>query len=56
MLARAPSQVFNEKEMAGLGRQVASTGRLADDAVAKAINALVPVERTLDMDGYLNDG
>jgi len=41
MLARAPSQVFNEKEMAGLGRQVASTGRLADDAVAKAINALV---------------
>lgn len=41
MLARAPSQVFNEKEMAGLGRQVASTGRLADDAIAKAINALV---------------
>ncbi|MDX3810315.1 MAG: exopolyphosphatase, partial [Bosea sp. (in: a-proteobacteria)] len=23
MLVRAPSQVFNEKEMAGLGRQVA---------------------------------
>ena len=41
MLARAPAQVFNEKEMAGLGRQVATTGRLADDAVAKAINALV---------------
>ncbi|MCO5093122.1 MAG: Ppx/GppA family phosphatase [Bosea sp.] len=41
MLARAPSQVFNEKEMAGLGRQVASTGRLADDAIVKAIDALV---------------
>ena len=33
MLARAPSQVFNEKEMAGLGRQVASTGWLADGEV-----------------------
>jgi exopolyphosphatase/guanosine-5'-triphosphate,3'-diphosphate pyrophosphatase len=41
MLARAPSQVFNEKEMAGLGRQVASTGRLAEDAIEKAIHALV---------------
>jgi exopolyphosphatase/guanosine-5'-triphosphate,3'-diphosphate pyrophosphatase len=40
-LARAPAQVFNEKEMAGLGRQVASTGRLAVDAMAKAISALV---------------
>ncbi|QEL26463.1 exopolyphosphatase [Bosea sp. F3-2] len=41
MLARAPSQVFNEKEMAGLGRQVATTGRLAGDAIEKAIQALV---------------
>jgi len=41
MLARAPSQVFNEKEMAGLGRQVASTGRLAEDAIEAAIAALV---------------
>jgi exopolyphosphatase/guanosine-5'-triphosphate,3'-diphosphate pyrophosphatase len=41
MLARAPAQVFNEKEMAGLGRQVATTGRLADDAMAKALEALV---------------
>lgn len=41
MLARAPSQVFNEKEMAGLGRQVASTGRLAEDAIETAIAALV---------------
>ena len=41
MLARAPAQVFNEKEMAGLGRQVATTGRLAPEAVAKALDALV---------------
>lgn len=40
-VARAPAQVFNEKEMAGLGRQVASTGRLATDAMEKAIAALV---------------
>lgn len=41
MVARAPAQVFNEKEMAGLGRQVATTGRLAPEAVEKAIAALV---------------
>lgn len=41
MLSRSPAQVFNEKEMAGLGRQVATTGRLAADAMAKALEALV---------------
>ncbi|MFN3670626.1 MAG: exopolyphosphatase [Bosea sp. (in: a-proteobacteria)] len=40
MLARAPAQVFNEKEMAGLGRHVATTGRLAEDAMRKALEAL----------------
>lgn len=40
MLARAPAQVFNEKEMAGLGRNVASTGLLAKDAMERAIEAL----------------
>lgn len=39
-ISRSPAQVFNEKEMAGLGRQVATTGRLADDAVEKALIAL----------------
>jgi exopolyphosphatase / guanosine-5'-triphosphate,3'-diphosphate pyrophosphatase len=38
--SRSPAQVFNEKEMAGLGRAVTTTGRLADDAVATALNAL----------------
>jgi exopolyphosphatase/guanosine-5'-triphosphate,3'-diphosphate pyrophosphatase len=41
MRGRAPAQVFNEKEMAGLGRQVVTTGRLAADAVEKAIQALL---------------
>lgn len=41
MLARAPAQVFNEKEMAGLGRQVATTGRLAEDTMARALEALL---------------
>jgi exopolyphosphatase/guanosine-5'-triphosphate,3'-diphosphate pyrophosphatase len=40
-LSRAPAQVFNEKEMAGLGRGVATTGMLAPDAVEKALAALV---------------
>ena len=39
-VSRNAAQVFNEKEMAGLGRQVATTGRLADDAVQKALIAL----------------
>ncbi|MGL4325539.1 MAG: exopolyphosphatase [Beijerinckiaceae bacterium] len=39
-LSRSPAQVFNEKEMVGLGRGVATTGRLADDAVGKALVAL----------------
>ena len=40
-LSRSLAQVFNEKEMAGLGRNVVSTGALATDAVEKALHALV---------------
>ncbi|MGL5362161.1 MAG: Ppx/GppA family phosphatase [Bosea sp. (in: a-proteobacteria)] len=40
-LSRSPAQIFNEKEMAGLGREVATTGMLAADAVRKALDALV---------------
>lgn len=39
-LSRAPTPVFNEKVLCGLGRTVASKGRLADDAIAKALKAL----------------
>ena len=39
-LSRSPTPIFNEKVMCGLGRKVLSTGRLADDAMAKALAAL----------------
>jgi exopolyphosphatase/guanosine-5'-triphosphate,3'-diphosphate pyrophosphatase len=39
-LARAPAQLFNEKVLCGLGRSVVSTGRLAEDAVEKALRSL----------------
>jgi exopolyphosphatase/guanosine-5'-triphosphate,3'-diphosphate pyrophosphatase len=39
-LTRSPSPIFNEKVLAGLGRQVQSTGLLAPDAVAEALIAL----------------
>jgi exopolyphosphatase/guanosine-5'-triphosphate,3'-diphosphate pyrophosphatase len=39
-LTRAPTPLYNEKLLCGLGRQVATTGRLDDDAVERAIKAL----------------
>lgn len=39
-LSRSPTPIFNEKEMAGLGRGVTSTGELAADAIDKALGAL----------------
>jgi exopolyphosphatase / guanosine-5'-triphosphate,3'-diphosphate pyrophosphatase len=39
-ISRSPAQIFNEKEMAGLGRQVATTGMLGKDAMRKALDAL----------------
>ena len=39
-LTRAPTPIFNEKVLCGLGRGVATTGFLADDSVAKALAAL----------------
>jgi len=39
-LTRSPTPIFNEKVLAGLGRQVSSTGLLAPDAVAEALQAL----------------
>jgi len=39
-LTRALTPTFNEKVLCGLGRGVATTGFLADDAVAKALAAL----------------
>jgi exopolyphosphatase/guanosine-5'-triphosphate,3'-diphosphate pyrophosphatase len=39
-LTRAPMPLYNEKVMCGLGRHVATTGRLDDEAVARALKAL----------------
>lgn len=40
-LTRSPTPIFNEKVLAGLGREVQSTGLLAPDAVEKALGALM---------------
>jgi exopolyphosphatase/guanosine-5'-triphosphate,3'-diphosphate pyrophosphatase len=37
---RAPTPLFNEKEMCGLGRAVAATGRLGAEAIEKTIRVL----------------
>jgi len=39
-LTRSPTPIFNEKVLAGLGREVQTTGLLAEDAVEKALAAL----------------
>ena len=36
-LTRSPTPIFNEKVLAGLGREVQTTGLLAADAVEKAL-------------------
>lgn len=38
--ARTPTMLFNEKLLAGLGRGVAATGRLAEDSVSMALGEL----------------
>lgn len=39
-ICRSPTPIFNEKVLCGLGRSVATTGRLTDSAVEKALAAL----------------
>lgn len=39
-LTRAPTPIFNEKALCGLGRNVATHGRLHEDGIAKALKAL----------------
>lgn len=39
-LTRSPTPIFNEKVLAGLGRQVQTTGLLAEDAIETALAAL----------------
>src|SRR6185312_5140668 len=37
---RAPAPLFNEKGLCGLGRTIATTGRLASDPIVRALRAL----------------
>jgi exopolyphosphatase/guanosine-5'-triphosphate,3'-diphosphate pyrophosphatase len=50
-LTRAPTPIFNEKVLAGLGREVQSTGLLAPDAVEKALEALLRFRALCDVAG-----
>jgi exopolyphosphatase/guanosine-5'-triphosphate,3'-diphosphate pyrophosphatase len=50
-LTRAPTPIFNEKILAGLGREVQSTGLLAADAVDKALGALRRFRALCDIGG-----
>ncbi len=44
---RAPSVIFNEKVMAGLGRDMAETGALGEEAQARALSALARFARLI---------
>ncbi len=50
-LTRSPTPIFNEKVLAGLGREVQSTGLLAADAVDKALAALMRFRALCDTVG-----
>ena len=50
-LTRAPTPIFNEKVLAGLGREVQSTGLLTADAVDKALKALRRFRALCDIGG-----
>jgi exopolyphosphatase / guanosine-5'-triphosphate,3'-diphosphate pyrophosphatase len=50
-LARSPTPIFNEKVLAGLGREVQSTGLLSADAVDKALYALRRFRALVDVAG-----
>ncbi|MEP6196387.1 MAG: exopolyphosphatase, partial [Nitratireductor sp.] len=39
-IARAPTVLFNEKMLVGLGKAIVSTGRLDSDAVRRAVDEL----------------
>jgi exopolyphosphatase/guanosine-5'-triphosphate,3'-diphosphate pyrophosphatase len=49
--ARAPTPVFNEKILCGLGRSLATTGRLAADAILRATRALRRFRALIDQIG-----
>jgi exopolyphosphatase/guanosine-5'-triphosphate,3'-diphosphate pyrophosphatase len=48
-LTRAPTPIFNEKVLAGLGREVQTTGLLAQDAINTALEALTRFRALCDI-------
>ena len=48
---RAPAPVFNEKVLCGLGRSIATTGKLAPDAIKRALRALRRFRALIDQLG-----
>jgi exopolyphosphatase / guanosine-5'-triphosphate,3'-diphosphate pyrophosphatase len=48
---RSPTPLFNEKVLCGLGRTLASTGRLAADAIPRALRALRRFRALIDQMG-----
>ena len=54
-LTRAPTPIYNEKVLCGLGRNVATTGRLPQEAVDRALNALVRFRVLCDTMGVARD-
>jgi exopolyphosphatase / guanosine-5'-triphosphate,3'-diphosphate pyrophosphatase len=51
---RSPTPIFNEKVLCGLGRQVASTGRLGAESVERALAALARFRATNRILGVKN--
>jgi exopolyphosphatase/guanosine-5'-triphosphate,3'-diphosphate pyrophosphatase len=49
--SRAPTPLFNEKVLCGLGRALASTGRLGSDSIARALRALRRFRALIDQMG-----
>jgi len=49
--ARTPTMLFNEKLLAGLGRGVASTGRMAEDSVNLALGELARFKALIEHTG-----
>eukprot|EP00873_Tetraselmis_striata_P045737 jgi/Tetstr1/466001/TSEL_010592.t1 len=52
--ARTPTVLFNEKVLAGLGRGVGATGRLADKSVDMAVRALARFRKLCDQIGVID--
>jgi exopolyphosphatase/guanosine-5'-triphosphate,3'-diphosphate pyrophosphatase len=53
-LSRAPTPIFNEKAMCGLGKGVVTTGRLPEEGVEKALKALRRYRALCSMMGVLD--